>query len=1031
VKRIYLFPLLLIVRLVGLQAQELPVPFFHRLGKEDGLLSNQIKSICQDAQGFIWLATPKGLQRYDGEHFTTRLRSPLQGRPQPSNDLLRVFTDRRAPRIWFVSQQDAGWFDLVTEQFTTCPIEGKQTGRTMPVYEFFQDSRGEVWLAERTQGLYRFSETAHAFRPFSVWQENYTNVVVAVTEDPQHPGLLYLGGMEGLDVYDSDQNILYTRLNNPLGIKALKRSEFDRGLIALRFDQIGQLWIVRWPPGEKLCYYRFEAAQDRLENYPLKNTLHRHYFIDQNNTVWIGGEKLDYYDRAADVFRRIESVKDRPGGIYFNQVYQMLNDREGNTWLASDQGVYLFNPARRRSLSVAMPPLKTNDPHPYINALLELDDGRLLAASWDHGLYLYDSRLKLLRHFDLTKISKSDHNIFNQLWCGVQARDSTVWLGAQIGGLVRFDPATERFKFYRFLQMAATIRGIAEGPDGQIWLGTQRGWARFDPATERFENLSDTLFLRGKTQRGVLQVLPERDNRCLLGAAGLGLLRTDGQSGRVLRQWTPDSSDTQAISGIGVHGLATYNDSLLAVATTDGAQFFNKNTGHFTNFPKSKSVALGSDVQHLLCEPLSDGGGIWLYADELARFDPATGTYMVFDRRDGLSEGDISAMTRLRDGRIAVATNGVLSLLHPYRNEDAVPPPEVAFTDFKIRGVSLAPLPPAFRSAQKPAPLVLRHDENFLEIGFASLTYLSPGIRYFYQLEGFDEAWVEAGERRFATYTGLPPGKYAFKVRCENRQSRPTLHTSLLRIEIKPPWWRTWPFYSFCILALGGLAYAAHRVRVDRLLEAEKVRERIARDLHDDMGSTLSTIGMLSDLARRNIDAQPGKTAQWIDKIGDSTRQMAEAMEDIIWSVRPDNDTMSKIIARMRTFAGNALESKNIDCHFQIDPAVLNLRPGLEARRDFYLIFKEIIHNAAKYSAADTVGVHLFLKNKTLVLEIQDDGVGFDPENPEIKGSGNGLDNLRKRAANIGAVLEIRSKVKRGTAIALKIPTQKASPAAR
>jgi signal transduction histidine kinase len=185
------------------------------------------------------------------------------------------------------------------------------------------------------------------------------------------------------------------------------------------------------------------------------------------------------------------------------------------------------------------------------------------------------------------------------------------------------------------------------------------------------------------------------------------------------------------------------------------------------------------------------------------------------------------------------------------------------------------------------------------------------------------------------------------------------------------------------------------------------------------MGSTLSTINILSSMAKTKLGSDAVKTGEYLGKIGDNSQRMMEAMDDIVWSIKPTNDSMQKIAARMREFATNVLEAKEIELDFRMDEAVFDVVLNMEARRDFFLVFKEAVNNAAKYSNASMVVVRVGMHNKRLVLLVEDNGAGFNPEEAD---NGNGLGNMRKRAAAMNGRILIVSSPGEGAHITLNIP---------
>jgi signal transduction histidine kinase len=314
----------------------------------------------------------------------------------------------------------------------------------------------------------------------------------------------------------------------------------------------------------------------------------------------------------------------------------------------------------------------------------------------------------------------------------------------------------------------------------------------------------------------------------------------------------------------------------------------------------------------------------------------------------------------------------------------------------------------------------LQPDENSFSIYFSSLSYRNRGqFTYYYRLEGADKDWVKADGSQSAQYRLLPAGKYVFKVRVENLDGLANESITSLNIYVKPHFWQTGWFISLGLMIIAMIAYGMHRLRLTKVLAVEKIRGRVSRDLHDDMGSTLSTINILSSMAKAKLTIDQKKTAEYLGKISDNSQRMMEAMDDIVWAIKPDNDTMLKLIARMREFATSVLEAKDILIEFEADEALNELKPDMEYRRDLFLLFKEAVNNAAKYSKSTKVSIKIGIENHRLKLSVSDNGVGFDVKAAD---GGNGLGNMKRRAATLQGKVDIVSVEQIGTTITLTAP---------
>jgi len=216
---------------------------------------------------------------------------------------------------------------------------------------------------------------------------------------------------------------------------------------------------------------------------------------------------------------------------------------------------------------------------------------------------------------------------------------------------------------------------------------------------------------------------------------------------------------------------------------------------------------------------------------------------------------------------------------------------------------------------------------------------------------------------------------------------------------------------TFIILSL---LYALHRYRMRYLIKMERMRTRIASDLHDDIGSTLSSISLISEMASRQD--KESELANALSKIGGDSRDVLNSMDDIIWSVNPKNDSLSNLIVRLREFAIPLCESKNISFDMRVDEAIHAMKLGMDERRNIYLIVKESINNAVKYSGCNTLSV-VFQKKPSLDISICDNGCGFDPDAPTSR---NGIANMKRRAQQIKADLHLHSEISKGTTIKIK-----------
>jgi hypothetical protein len=298
------------------------------------------------------------------------------------------------------------------------------------------------------------------------------------------------------------------------------------------------------------------------------------------------------------------------------------------------------------------------------------------------------------------------------------------------------------------------------------------------------------------------------------------------------------------------------------------------------------------------------------------------------------------------------------------------------------------------------------HDINNITVKWAITDYNSPfKNHYYYQLKGIDTAWRNAGERGEINLVSLSPGNYTLLLKGENSNGISANNMIRLLFKIRVPFWRTWEFIVAIILFFIALFYFFYRYRLKEIRRIENLRNKIARDLHDDVGATLSTIMLYSNSIKKKAPVLKKEDIMGIvNKINCSAGQMIDEMNDIVWTINPKNDNMARTINRMQIFASTLLASKDVSLNFKVDEEIKNESVSMDKRKNCYLIFKEVLNNAMKYSECTEISISLNKNHHNIEMKIADNGKGFNLKNHP---TGNGLDNIRQRAEEIGGKLHI------------------------
>lgn len=728
--------------------------------------------------------------------------------------------------------------------------------------------------------------------------------------------------------------------------------------------------------------------------------------------LWVFGlNTLFSYSKKNNRFNYYKNDPLSSIAIHYEIAHQIIEDREGGVWVATDEGIYFTSPGKDGNGVQNMIFSEAKKSRDFTD-IIELRNGDYWLANWGQGILTMDKFFKpkpyqIFKNFP-ANWNGAQRGGVNLTWCMHEEKATgDVWIGSNGGLITRFNPATNKTQFYNPPEFQnATVRYITEDKKGRIWFSTQRG------RVIRFENNQFTV-IKDFGTAVIPKIFFDKDGWIWAGVQGTGLFAMEAESGRILQQYVKGSSDNSlfALSGTDIDQL---NDSIIAYGA-GALNLVNKKTGKVRIIDYMQGLPSNS-VQRLR---IDRAGYLWIVTNNgLCRYNPFNDNITPYNKRDGvvLGEKTVAADYLCSEGFVMFAGGNALVFFQPEIFSSNQQPPDVSITDFKLNNEFLS-----IDSLTAQSELTVNHDQNSFSVYFSALSYVNRDkLIYYYKMSGIDDQWIRADRQKLVNFSLLPPGHYTFQVYCENIDGVRSKNITSFSIYIRPPFWRRWWFLTLVALALVGLLYFIHRLRINRILAVENLRNRVARDLHDDMGSTLSTINILSTMAKSKLNTDNVRASEYLGKISDNSQRMMEAMDDIVWSIKPMNDSMQKITARMREIATSVLEAKDIDLQFRTDDSIEDVKMNMEARRDFFLLFKEAINNIAKYSKASEASVHLTVHHKRMMMIIKDNGVGFDIDSAD----GNGLGNMYKRAASLKGRIQIQSKPGEGTQITLNIPVQ-------
>ncbi len=978
------------------QAPTEPALRFDRLHSGNGLSHNSVYAITQDREGFLWFGTVDGLNRYDGYEFVT-YRHDSADRTSLSNSLVHALYEDREGRLWAGTAQGIDRLDRRAGHFVRYAVPAS-TSAAQFVVAFAEDSEGTLWAAGGG-GLFKFDSALDRFERASEWRDGLSAIDLRV-DSVGHLWVLATSTSEAegsLIRLESDGSPAQTLALDPAWGR-IERFEFDAQ---------GRPWLNERGPG-------IRNGTSLRPSHPERPATAAQLERDPSGTLWVGTTDGRGFCRADGEALACQPLdRDNPTWLH-TYVRSILRDRAGSLWVGTYSGVYQHAVYRkpfelRRHDAHEMRSLSAN----AVSAVARGADGALWVATFGAGLNRVDDAGRVRRYRHRASDASSLPN--DVVWHLLIDDEDRLWV-ATSGGLAQYDVGTDAFRTVSIPRPAGArhldtdVTFLASDPAGGTWVGSFGGLFHVGPGANPPRHYPATEDARGLRFPGVTALwADDAETLWIVGERG-HLSRLDVPKGQ-FSHFAPHVGNEGPIESETAYDVRRVADGYLWVATGSGLYRFDERAETFQHIGLAEG--LPGAVVYSIAEDRE--GALWLGTNRgLARFNPADGQVRAYDLSDGIGSVEFNRHATFRDADGTLYFGGVDGLLSfqpdAIRDNPFIPP--VVLTRVETsRREGVVSLDPATIDA-----LTLTHLDDAVTFEFAALNFTDPHKnRYAYRLEGFDGDWVEAGTQRTARYTNLPSGRYVFRVRGSNNDGVWNTEGAALAVTVLPPFWQTAWFRLLLVAAFIGMLYTAYRVRVGRLLEVERLRLRIAGDLHDDLATDLSGIALATDvLLRRLVLADTDRSR--LAEVRNTALEMVEGLRAIVWTINPQHDTMEAMVRRMRQVAERLLGG--IDYTFETAMPENDRAIAMTFRRDILLLYKEALHNVVRHADASTVGIYLGQQNGQLELKIEDDGKGFDPNG---QSEGNGLASMRARAATLGAEFEVTSNLEEGTLVHLTL----------
>lgn len=997
----------------GLCAQDLR---FQHLTTDDGLSDNAITCVYEDRAGYIWIGTENGLDRYDGqrvehaggieEHIAAFLEDRQGTRWIATRDhgllrwdagagpVRRFHHDARDPRS-IASDQLTTLYDL---DDTTLLIGSRQ----VPL--IFCDKRTHVftyWTDSTSLA------PAHASaRPTA--PNGWCHAIIPLSDERLWIGLL--NHHETLIVDRRNADVLHhihverpgseTQTNALLKDGVLYNGGWQNGVDVIRMDAapLARRWAI--------SPYVIDIPEETTSLVDLRD-----------GRILAGTRALGLFVIDPASGRASRRPRSRyPSALLSDRIRCLFRDRHGTLWVGTDEGLSRHVPSVwNTDVLVLNDEADQNSSELLFHRVEQLEDGALRIYT-SAGLFLADSALRSIRHEPVMSRGMSLQPTVMG-W----SHEGRALLGTEYG-IVGYDPVkgvddkvvqpNDGLGHAYSPGTMFQVRGIWADrlPDRPVLIIATVGYGLtvIDARSGRMLGVAMPAAASASNTRNLVNSVVRTTDGTYWGATADGIFRWHRSEPLTIA--TPRSADAQENDGIiapgeDVRQILSAGDRIWAV--TRNGQLLKVNHGQARSYvpPSGMRTAM-----HGLTADLE--GRLWITTDEgLLRFDPRDSSFLHVPVNDDRRFRELTpAITTLSDGRIAFCADNALLTLHP-GDYDALPTIPVPY----VTATSLAGRPVASDGGR----VTLSYRASVIDIGVSALAYDFPRPLIFeYRLEGVEEDWRTVSAREMIRYAGVPVGAYRLLVRVRDAFGRAGPEHTLLEVRVNGPLWQQWWFYAIALMLVSSALYAFYNYRLAQAMKLQAVRNRIASDLHDEVGSSLSSITIGAQLAARLAPDGNDQMKKLLQRMGETSSESLRSISDIVWAIDPKNDEGEALLKRMRRIAQELLESKGIDVSFDVGPGVEELKLPMNARKEIVLIFKEAVHNASKYSGASLVHVALHRRNGSLAVSVKDDGKGFDIA---LHPDGHGLGNMKRRAVSLGAELTLNSAPGMGTLVGVEV----------
>lgn len=1013
--------------------QELRNDFvFKTISIEQGLSSSSVNCILQDSKGFLWVGTEDGLNRYDGYSFRV-FKNKRGDKNSLSNNFIWSLIEDNSENIWIGT--DGGGlnkYDPVTDKFERY-VHDKNNSNSISsdaVQSVYQDKTGNLWIGTWGGGLNLFDPKSNSFITFrndpndnsssgndkifcsfedsknNLWVgtdrglnlfnrksktfKRFTSTSGSLTSDAitcifqSSSSELYLGTSQGHLIKFNTSDYSSIRFN----LGAIQNSLAQNSIWKIIEDPQGLIWIATMQEGLFILDPKTNVITnlkyDPQKTSGLSSDNLRFLYRDKTDNIWIGtlASGLNKINMQKSGFYKINQ-QSTAGRLTDNFIFSLCEDMVGNIWIGTlSDGAFRFNPSTNAIKNY--PP--NSAPHGLSGEIIryifkdKVDD--LWLGSYYGEPNKYNSLNDSFEQFDLDfKNDNPDAKLVRVIY---EDSDALLWFGLNgNGGVVTYDRKTKMFNRYSSSSKTATkisgdeVLSICEDKDGFIWIGTYSyGLNKFDKKTKTFKHYQrEENNLNSLPENIIPELYCDSDGNLWIGTYSSGLCKYDYEQDNFSIY-----TENDGLINNSIFGIVEDDNKNLWISGSKGISKFNRNDNSFTNFDYSFGVQKGDFNPSARCKTQNG----WIYF------------------------GGINGVTYFHPDSIKILSSNEKPTLTSFKvyNREINLPKSIAYVD----------------------TIILNYSDNFFSFEFVLPEFTAPDkIQYAYQMEGLSNEWIKTGNTRFMNFTHLDPGEYFFKVKSTNIFGIWNDNIKQVMVIITPPFWMTWWFRSLIILLFLSTGPIIYYIRVKRLKKERQVqidfskqliqsqeeeRKRVAAELHDSLGQDLLVIKNLALLNKNKSDQ--------FDEISKVAGTAIDEVRRISYNLHPyqlDRLGLTKAISSMFSNLEN-VSSVNFNLQIEDIDGLFNK----EKEINIFRIIQECVNNIIKHSAAEKAMITVLRCDTEIIIEIFDNGKGFNFNAAKLESKGFGLKSLNNRISFLGGNLEFVSSKDYKTQIKVRIP---------